>query len=118
MDFSSAIKSGFANYVNWNGQASRSEFWYWVLFVIIVSIVTRIIDAVLGTGDIGLLNPLWALATLLPGIFVAVRRLHDTDRSGWWYLLVLTVIGALLLLYWFILKGSDGDNSFGADPLG
>ncbi|MCP5074660.1 MAG: DUF805 domain-containing protein [Rhodobacteraceae bacterium] len=117
MDFSSAIKSGFANYVNWNGRASRSEYWYWVLFVVIVSIVLSVVDSVMGVGDIGLLSPLFSLAIFLPSLFLAVRRLHDTDHSGWWYLIILTGIGAFLLLYWFIIKGSDGENRFGADPL-
>ena len=94
MNFTQAISSGFSNYVNFAGRAIRSEYWYWVLFVIVVSIVASIIDAVLGTT---LFNPIFSLAVLLPSIAVGVRRLHDLDRSGWWLLLsLIPLIGAIV----------------------
>lgn len=113
MDFSTAVKTVFSKYVDWNGRALRSEFWWWTLFTLIVSIITTIIDSVLG---IAALNPLWSLATLLPSIFVAVRRLHDHGRTGWWLLLALTGIGLLVLLYWYIKEGDRETNAYGPPP--
>ena len=84
MNFVETISAGFSNYVNFSGRACRSEYWYWVLFIVLGAIVAVIIDEVLGMP---LIDPLFALATLLPSIAVAVRRLHDIDRSGWWLLL-------------------------------
>ena len=116
MNFTQAISSGFSNYVNFAGRAIRSEYWYWVLFVIVVSIVASIIDAVLGTT---LFNPIFSLAVLLPSIAVGVRRLHDLDRSGWWLLLgLIPLIGAIVLIVWFVGRGTPGANRFGPDPLG
>ena len=117
MDMMTAVKTCFAKYVDWNGRAQRSEYWWWVLFVIIVSIVLTIIDIAVLRGQ--LLSSLWSLATLLPGLFVGVRRLHDLDKSGWWWLIVLVpIIGILLLLYWFVQPSQEGENRFGANPLG
>jgi uncharacterized membrane protein YhaH (DUF805 family) len=118
MDFSQAIKAGFSNYVNFEDRASRSEYWYWVLFVFIVGVVATIIDSILFSGSqLSPVNSLWSLAVLIPGIAISVRRLHDIDRTGWWVLLALTLIGALVLLYWDCVKGTDGPNRFGPDPL-
>jgi uncharacterized membrane protein YhaH (DUF805 family) len=116
MNFTQAISSGFSNYVNFAGRAVRSEYWYWVLFVVIVSIVASIIDVVLGTR---LFNPIFSLAVLLPSLAVGVRRLHDLDRSGWWLLLsLIPLIGAIVLIVWFVGRGTPGANRFGPDPLG
>jgi uncharacterized membrane protein YhaH (DUF805 family) len=57
------------------------------------------------------------LALLLPGLAVSIRRLHDLDRTGWWILIALTGIGAILLIIWYVMKGTDGPNRFGPDPL-
>jgi len=116
MNFTQAISSGFSNYVNFAGRAIRSEYWYWVLFVVIASIVASIIDAVLG---IRLFNPIFGLAILLPSIAIGVRRLHDIDRSGWWLLLnFIPLIGAIVLIIWFCSRGTEGANRFGPDLLG
>jgi uncharacterized membrane protein YhaH (DUF805 family) len=116
MNFTQAISSGFSNYVDFTGRAVRSEYWYWVLFVVIASIVASIIDAVLG---IRLFNPIFGLAILLPSIAIGVRRLHDIDRSGWWLLLnFIPLIGAIVLIIWFCSRGTEGANRFGPDPLG
>jgi uncharacterized membrane protein YhaH (DUF805 family) len=114
MGFGQAISSGFSNYVNFNGRASRSEFWFWGLFAVLVGIVTQIIDAIIGMP---LTNAIASLGLLLPGIAVSVRRLHDLDRTGWWLLLALTVIGVIVLLIWDCMKGTDGPNRYGPDPL-
>ena len=72
-----------------------------------------------GAGYVpGLLGSVWSLVNFVPGISVGVRRLHDTDRSGWWLLLVFVpIIGVLVLLYWFVSRGTQGTNRFGTDPL-
>ena len=114
MNFQQAIVSGFQNYVNFNGRAARSEFWYWVLFVFLVNVAANIIDAGVGTGIIGALV---SLALFLPGIAVSVRRLHDLDRTGWWLLIAFTVVGVILLIVWDCMKGTSGSNQYGPDPL-
>jgi len=63
------------------------------------------------------LSSLFSLATLLPTIAIGVRRLHDIDRTGWWWLIVLTLIGAILLFIWACMKGTTGPNRYGSDPL-
>ena len=95
MNFGEAIKSGFSKYVTFSGRACRSEFWYWTLFVILVTIAAGIIDRELVDSDTGLVQPLISLALFLPGIAVAIRRLHDLDRSGWWLLIAFTIIGLI-----------------------
>jgi len=115
MDFMTAVKTVFSKYVDWNGRALRSEYWWWTLFSIIVSIVTTVIDSAAG---ILAFNPLWSLVSLLPSIFVATRRLHDHGRSGWWQLIALTIIGIFVLLYWYIIEGDKGENAYGPHPLG
>src|SRR5215813_3749551 len=87
MTFSDAISSGFRNYVGFSGRASRSEFWYWILFTVLVSIVATIIDLVVLSSNTSVLSTIWSLATFLPSLAIGVRRLHDTDRSGWWWLI-------------------------------
>jgi uncharacterized membrane protein YhaH (DUF805 family) len=114
MNFGQAISSGFSNYVGFGGRACRSEYWFWTLFAVIVSAVTAGIDGVTG---IPVTNTIAGLALFLPGLAVSVRRLHDLDRTGWWLLLVFTVIGIFVLLYWDCVKGTDGPNRFGPDPL-
>jgi len=118
MNFGEAIGSGFRNYVNFSGRAPRSEFWYWSLFVLLVSIGANIIDSALLQNELSPIGMLWGLATFLPGLAVGVRRLHDIDRSGWWLLIVLTIIGIFVLLYWDCVRGTAGANRFGPDPLG
>jgi uncharacterized membrane protein YhaH (DUF805 family) len=112
MGFADAIRSGFSNYVNFNGRSLRSAYWFWALFVFVVSLVLAIIDAkVIGAS---VTQSLFGLATLLPGIAVGVRRLHDTDRSGWWLLIALIpLIGVILLIVWLATEGTAGANRFG-----
>jgi uncharacterized membrane protein YhaH (DUF805 family) len=89
-----------------------------VLFVFLVGVVTAILDAaIFPIQPISPLNTIATLILLLPGIAVAVRRLHDMNHTGWWFLIVFTLIGALILLVWFCFKGTDGPNRFGPDPL-
>jgi uncharacterized membrane protein YhaH (DUF805 family) len=120
MGIKEAISYCFRNYVGFNGRAARSEYWYWTLFVYLLLIVAWLIDmTVFGFNTTGV-NPmtvLASLATLLPTLAVSARRLHDIDRSGWWALLIFTVIGYIVLIYWACMRGSVGANRFGPDPL-
>ena len=119
MTFSEAISSGFRNYVGFSGRASRSAFWYWVLFSVLVSIALSIIDLGLLSGNTTVLSSIWSLATFLPSLAVGVRRLHDTDRSGWWWLIsFIPLVGIIVLIVFWCLEGTPGSNRFGADPLG
>jgi uncharacterized membrane protein YhaH (DUF805 family) len=115
MGFGQAIGSGFSNYVNFSGRACRSEYWFWTLFVILAEIVTSIIDWVIGAS---VTTSLFGLATLLPSLAVAIRRLHDLDRTGWWFLLAFVpIVGWIILIIWYCTKGTEGSNRFGPDPL-
>ena len=114
MNFTQAVQSGFNKYVIFSGRAPRSEYWYWALFSFIVQIVANMLDMAMGMG---LISGLLSLALLLPSIAVGIRRLHDIDRTGWWLLIAFTGIGLILLIVWACIKGTDGPNRFGADPL-
>lgn len=119
MGFSDAVRSAFNKYATFEGRAARSEYWWFGLFVVIGTIILEIIDAALfhkAMGQIGILSGIFSLAVLLPALAVAVRRLHDLGRTGWWLLIGLTGIGALVLLYWYVTRGTAGPNDFGADP--
>jgi uncharacterized membrane protein YhaH (DUF805 family) len=119
MDFIGAIKNGFRNFASASGRASRSEFWYWSLFSVLVSLAAAIVDWIVFGVDapVRVFYPLASLALLLPDVAVSVRRLHDVDRKWPWLLIYFTVIGAIVLLVWFCTKGTTGTNRFGPDPL-
>ena len=109
ISFIGAIKLGFQRYFDFSGRSTRAEYWWWVLFAVLAAIVLTIVDNILGTnGDgvgAGLITGLWELATLIPGLAVTVRRLHDIDKSGWWILLGLLsglIIPAIVILIWLI----------------
>lgn len=108
MNFGQAISTCLSKYASFTGRASRSEFWWFFLFQILVSIAA----AMLGDVVSGLVN----LALLLPALAVGTRRLHDIGRSGWWQLIALTVIGLLVLIYWWVQPTADGSNEY--DPAG
>ncbi|WP_254368076.1 DUF805 domain-containing protein [Paracoccus sp. Z118] len=103
------------------GSRARAEYWWFTLFNMIAGFVVpfALLIAFAPTTIEGeqLLANLYSLAVLLPSLAVGARRLHDTGRSGWWMLLLLTVIGAILLLVWFVMKGETGPNRYGPDPL-
>jgi uncharacterized membrane protein YhaH (DUF805 family) len=104
-------------YAVFNGRARRKEYWYFVLFNFLISLVLRIIDDLLGlTGEgsgLGLLGGLYSLAVFIPGIAVGVRRLHDTGRSGWCLLVALVPIVGVILLIISLAEGSEpGPNKY------
>lgn len=104
--FGQAIGSYFKNYVNFSGRASRSEFWYSVLFAVLVSVALYLVDRS------ETLNLIWSLATFLPSIAIAARRLHDVNRSGWWQLLALLFpIGTVVVLVWYCRASTVEDST-------
>jgi uncharacterized membrane protein YhaH (DUF805 family) len=124
MNFPQAVASCFVSYAKFSGRAARSEYWYWVLFLALGRLVTRILDAAIFHAPVNdyfaahPLNSVFSLIVLLPTFAVAVRRLHDVDRSGWWLLMYFTIIGIIFpLLVWKCSKGTEGENRFGPDPL-
>ena len=121
MSFIEAISSGFRSYVNFSGRALRSEYWYWALFLTVVIVPLGVIDEVLYPGEqigpFSWINGIVVLALILPSIAVFVRRLHDIDRTGWWYFITFTGIGTFILLYWACVRGTPGPNRFGPEPM-
>jgi len=110
-------------YAVFTGRAQRAEFWYFVLFNLLISVALALVDVAIGTyseeAGVGLLYGVYALAVLLPGIAVAVRRLHDTGRSGWWYLIgLIPLIGAIVLIVFWVQDSQPGENQHGPNPKG
>ena len=104
-------------YAEFDGRARRQEYWMFQLFNIIVTVAIMFIDIFVGTG--GILYLAYSLGVLLPSIGVSIRRLHDTDRTGWWILVALIpLIGGIWLLVLMVLDGTRGSNQYGADPKG
>ena len=117
MTFAEAVRSVLNKYADFNGRARRSEYWYWTLAVILGYLVIAILSAVLGKlGTILLV--LAVLAVVLPGLAVAVRRLHDTGRSGWWLLLGIVPFGGIVILVFECMDSTPGDNAYGPSPKG
>jgi len=110
-------------YAVFTGRARRKEYWMFTLFNVLISIALTFIDVLLlghdmgDPGSIGIVSTLYSLAVLLPSLAVSIRRLHDTDRSGWWLLIALIpFIGAVVLLVFMCLDGTRGSNRFGVNP--
>ena len=125
MPFIQSIKTCFQKYVIFNGRASRSEFWWFTLFICLVTILTIIADLVIFGEEMLLMEPyavvnftnIFNIFIVLPSLSVTFRRLHDVNKSGWWLLLYFTLIGILVILYWNIKKGNEDENRFGLNPL-
>lgn len=130
MGFGQAISTCFQKYVTFSGRARRSEFWWWVLFTFLVSVVANVADSALGLHitstssgttvvTAGWIGAIAGLFLLLPSLAVTFRRLHDTGRSGWWWLLSLICCIGVILLWIFCLSDSKpGPNQYGPNPKG
>lgn len=122
MNFTEAVTTAFQNYFNFKSRSRRSEYWYFSLFLLLLGIATALVDQLVFStemADIGPLNGIASLATLIPSFAVSVRRLHDIERSGWFLLLVIIpIIGWIILIYWMCQPGTAGQNAFGEDPIG
>lgn len=108
-------------YADFSGRAQRSEYWYFLLFYILITLVLAVVDPLFGSfhgnSGYGLFSSLFTLAMLIPSIAVGVRRLHDIDRSGWWMLMaLLPLIGSIVLFVFFVQDSQAGENRFGANP--
>jgi uncharacterized membrane protein YhaH (DUF805 family) len=113
MTFGEAISDGFSKYATFSGRSSRSAYWWWILFYVLVVIAASILDAAIGTAVI--VGLVW-LGFFLPNLAVLVRRLHDTDRSGWWVLIgLIPLIGAIVLIV-FACLDSGPPNKYGQGP--
>ena len=121
----SAVKHVFSNFATFSGRARRSEYWYFVLFSMIVSAVLGIFSKQTPTEIAGQtvmitqnkLLSLYNLIVFLPSLAVVVRRLHDVGKSGWNYLWIfLPIVGWIMILVWLCREGQHGDNRFGPDP--
>jgi uncharacterized membrane protein YhaH (DUF805 family) len=116
MNFGQAIQAGFRNYANFNGRASRSEYWYWMLLWLIVALVDEFVLPEQGPAHT--IRLLLLLVFGIPTVAVSARRLHDIDKSGWFQLVwMIPIVGWILLLVWGCRKGTEGPNRFGPDPL-
>jgi uncharacterized membrane protein YhaH (DUF805 family) len=110
-------------YAVFTGRAQRAEYWWFALFNLLIMLALTFIDSLIGTysvdAGLGLFSGLYALAVLLPGIGVAIRRLHDTSRSGWWLLIGLVpLVGAIVLIIFFVMDSTPGENQHGPNPKG
>jgi uncharacterized membrane protein YhaH (DUF805 family) len=114
MTFSEAVRDGFDHYVKFDGRASRPAYWWWFLFAVLVGVVANIIDLAIGAY---VFSGLTGLALLLPNLSVSIRRLHDTNRSGWWILIVLIpLIGWIVLLVFYLQDSDPAPNNYGPPP--
>ena len=110
MDFVSSVKRNMttAAYAQFDGRASRSEYWWFYLFTVLITAAADMLGGTVGN--------LASLAFFLPGLALVARRLHDTGRSGWWFLIAFTVIGIPVLLYWLVKDSDAGANKYGEGP--
>lgn len=119
----------FKNYANFEGRARRSEFWYFTLFNILISIGLTFLDNLMGLnttryiGDSnfayssGMFNNLFSIAVLIPTLAVGARRLHDIGKSGWWQLIMLVpIVGYIILIVFWATDGEQGSNEHGPNP--
>ncbi len=116
MDFQKSIKTCFKKYAEFSGRALRSEFWWFALFCFIGGIVTGVIDVMIlgySAESYGPINIIFSVITFLPALAVGARRLHDINKSGWWQLLFITIIGIILLIIWWATKGKSKKNKYG-----
>lgn len=115
MTFTDAIKTCFNKYADFSGRATRSEYWWFQLFFMLVYIALVILTGTI-SEMFAVLILVFALGVFIPALAVGVRRLHDIDKSGWWLLLGLVPFIGLLLIYFLAIAGTPGDNRFGPNP--
>jgi|SRR3954449_4327193 len=119
MGFGQAISACFTNYFDFKTRASRSEYWYFALFMVIAGVASAIIDLIVfgAKENIGPINGVFSLATIIPSISVSVRRLHDIGRTGWFLLLgLIPIVGWIVLIYWACQPSTPAPNQYGPSP--
>ena len=131
MNFTDAVKAYFLKWNDFRSRSSRSEYWWATLFVtlasfpvgFIIGFVIAILSLTAGFSEttmeivVGIVMLPIQIFIIIASTCLVIRRLHDVDKSGWWYLIIFTIIGIIPLLIWYCSKGTDGDNRFGKDPL-
>ena len=131
MNFTDAVKAYFLKWNDFRSRSSRSEYWWATLFVTLASIpvgliigfVLGFLFAIAGFSEtttqtlVGIVMLPVQIFIIIASTCLVIRRLHDVDKSGWWYLIMFTIIGLIPLIIWYCSKGTDGDNRFGKDPL-
>ncbi len=115
MNFGQAISTCMGKYATFSGRASRSEYWWFYLFCLLMSWGASLVGATTSMeGGADIMSGIVSIALILPTIAAAARRLHDTGRSGWWQLLIITIIGIIPLIIWMASRGSQEENEYGA----
>ena len=123
MNFLNAVKSYFVRWNDFKTRSSRSEYWWATLFSVIVSLASELVNFAIASNPsaltltIAILVLILLIFMMIASLALVVRRLHDLDKSGWWYLLIFTIIGIIPLIIWFCSKGTEGENRFGENPL-
>ncbi len=108
-DLTNSVISCFNKYFDFETRSSRKEFWYWQLFRILMFLTITYLESLGLSGLLFISNFIF----LIPEVAVSIRRLHDINKSGWWILLTLTIIGIIPLTYFYCIKGDDGANDYG-----
>ena len=109
MNFADSIKICFSKFADFNNRAKRPEYWWFALFCFLVSLALNMVS--------GVASGLFSLITLLPSLAVGARRLHDTNRSGWWQLLwIVPVIGWIVVIVFLAQEGESAENQYGSEP--
>lgn len=122
LSFGASVSRVFSKYATFGGRATRSEYWWFYLFTVLVSVALSILQSVAGqdngfAGFISIVSLLISLALFIPVLAVTVRRLHDTNRAGWWVLIgLIPLVGAIILLVFVLLRSDEVDNRFGPAP--
>lgn len=124
MGFTEAVRSCLSKYADFSGRAPRSEYWFFSLFFFLVAIAVILIGVAIGAATrmevgmtiAGVLVALFGLGMLLPHLAVMIRRLHDINLSGWWYLVAFLPFGGFAILAFTFMPGTRGANRFGPDP--
>jgi len=121
MDYFDYYLDAFRKFADFSGRATRSQYWFFVLFNFIISLVLGFIDSIFGlySDGMGFLSAIYGLVVLIPALALSVRRLHDTNRSGWWLLvLFIPIVGIFVFLYFMIQDSTPGANRYGPNPKG
>ena len=111
VSFTDAISLAFTNYVNFKGRSTRAEYWWFVLFTSILSVITEAIDSI---SSLGVTNLILSLVVFMPSLTVGVRRLHDINKSGWWTLMwLIPIVGWIIMIVWYTRRSDEGINRYG-----
>jgi len=117
MDFLTAVRTCYDKYLTFRGRATKGEYWCWQLYIVFAMLWLNLFDKLIFDLTIVPFQGSFYVFSLLPSLAVTVRRLHDTGRSAWWLLIAFTIIGQLLLFFWFVQKSENQENRFGPNPM-